>query len=129
MDAHIIDDLFAEEAANRQAADENVKPHQILNAGDHFLREAHGFKIYGEVLDVRTSILAGRDEAELDDDEREELDDEARVYAEPHMQFYRFTKSYSVICPRGELGDIHLSTVEKKITVEEFEAAKKRGWR
>jgi hypothetical protein len=129
MDAHVIDDLFAAEALNRQAADENVKPDQILAKGEFFLREAHGFQIYGEILDVGDLLLDGRNLADLDEDEREEYDEEAAVYAQPHMKFYRFTKSHSKLCPHGELGDIHLSTVTRKLTRQEFQAAKTRGWK
>jgi hypothetical protein len=129
MDAHIIDDLIAQEEANLRAADENVKPHQILEIGDYYVRRAHGFMIYGKILDVAEYVLDGRQRVEdLDAEEREDYNDAVGLYSEPHMKFYRFAKSYSALCVAGELGDIHLSTVEKKITAEEFETAKKRGW-
>lgn len=44
------------------------------------------------------------------------------------LEHYRFTRSYSVACVSGELGDIHVSTVEGLLTTEEFETAKSKGW-
>ena len=41
---------------------------------------------------------------------------------------YRFTCSYSVACPSGELGDIHVSTIERKLSEGEFQEMKKSGW-
>jgi hypothetical protein len=129
MDSHIVDDLLAEEEQNRLAADENVRPEQLLEAGDFFLRLAHGIRIYGKILDVGEFYLDGRTVDALDEDEREEYDEEVAQYKQPHMRFYRFTKCYSQACPSGELGDIHLSTVTRKLTAGEFEAAKKTSWR
>lgn len=129
MDTDILYDFFADEVTNRQAADENVRPSQILSHGDFFLREYHGFRIYGEVLDVGGVLLNGQQLSSLSEEEREEYDDGVAQYAQPHMRFYRFTKCYSVACPRGEMGDVHLSTVVQKLTTEEFLTAKAKGWR
>lgn len=129
MDAHIIDDFFDAETKNRQAADETVKPQQLLSPGDFFLRRAHGIAIYGEVQDPRTYCLGGRNLEEMEEEELQDYEEEVAGYASPHMRFYRAAKCYSELCSYGELGDIHLSTVEKRLTAEEFEAAKKAGWR
>jgi hypothetical protein len=40
---------------------------------------------------------------------------------------YRFGWHFSTVEPDGELGSTHVSTM-RKITREEFEAAKARGW-
>lgn len=45
------------------------------------------------------------------------------------LEQYRFTGSYSVYCPEGELDDIHVSSIDRILLPEEFETAKQRGWR
>ena len=122
-----IDDFFAQEAQARAEADSHIKEEQILKAGDFFLREAHGFNIYGIVLDPTALLLRERPLEALDEEERAEYEDTKASYEEPHMRFYRFTSCFSKVCPRGELGDTHLSTV-RKITEAEFLTAKKAGW-
>jgi hypothetical protein len=49
-------------------------------------------------------------------------------YTEERLQHYRFCRCYSVACPEGELGDVHVSTVLRLISREQFEAAQARGW-
>jgi len=88
----------------REEADKRVKPWQRkIKVGDYFEKETpYGFKVYCEVLDE---------------------------YDEPHLKNFRFCRCYSVACPDGELGDVHVSTAKRKITKEEFEEMKRRGWR
>lgn len=45
-----------------------------------------------------------------------------------HMASYRFCRAYSVACPHGELGDIHISQIERRLDRREFEAMRARGW-
>lgn len=123
-----IDDFFAAEEAARQHADSTVQGHQELAPGDFFVREHAGIRIYGEILDAATQLLNGRAIVDLEDEEIDEYDDTMDLYRAPHMRFYRFTRSFSQLCPKGELGDIHLSSVSRKITAEEFKAAKEAGW-
>jgi hypothetical protein len=123
-----IDDLFAAEEAARQRADSTVQGHQDLAPGDFFVRECEGIRIYGEILDAATHLLKGRVVLDLDDEEIEEYNDAMDLYQAQHMRFYRFTRSFSRVCPKGELGDIHLSSVGCKITAEEFQAARDAGW-
>jgi hypothetical protein len=123
-----FDDFLAQEALARGEADSRVKEAQILGVGDYFLREAHGIRIYGEILDAAALLLNGREEADLDEDELAEYKDTQESYKEPGLRFYRFTRCFSHMCPRGEMSDIHLSTVTRKLTQEEFLAAKKAGW-
>jgi hypothetical protein len=61
-------------------------------------------------------------------EEPEERDYLRESYADPNMRHYRFSRSYSVLCPEGELGDIHVSTVSLVIPVNVWEACKKSGW-
>jgi hypothetical protein len=101
---------------------------KALKAGDFCVRVAHGFRIYSELIDPVESVLAGRNLDDLDDEEREELLAEREMRSQPHMADYRFTRSYSLACREGELGDIHLSNVIEKLTKEEFEVARAAGW-
>jgi len=42
-------------------------------------------------------------------------------YDDPWLKHYRFCRCYSAACPRGELGDVHVSVIERFISREEFE--------
>lgn len=128
MDAKVIDKFFKAEAEAQQAANSRVQPDQILQPGDFAVGKAHGINIYSEILDPVAGLLAGRNEAELEEEDRDEIADTRDTYAQPHMRFFRFTKSYSVACPKGELGDRHLSTIERKLTEAEFLRFKEMGW-
>ncbi len=90
---------------NRQVADARVQPWQAeLESGDYCRRLGPGFFIYHEILPNPEPRAEG-------------------------LEHYRFTRGYSVACPRGELGDIHVSTVESRVTEKEFERARSLGWR
>ena len=88
----------------REEADRRVKPWQReIKIGDYFEKDTpYGFKVYCQVLDE---------------------------YEEPHMRNFRFCRCYSVACPDGELGDVHVSTAKRRITKEEFQEMKRRGWK
>ena len=49
-------------------------------------------------------------------------------YPEPHLKHYRFCRCYSVACPEGELGDVHVSTVACRISRGFFEQMRQAGW-
>ena len=87
-----------------EEADARVQDWQrSIRVGDYFVRSTpYGFPIYCEVLGE---------------------------YEEEHLKNFRFCRCYSIVCPDGELGDVHISTAERKITKEEFEEAKRRGWK
>jgi len=124
-----MEDLFEKEIEARKAADEQVETEQSsLEPGDFCVRYAHGLAIYSEILDAATLSLRGRRLEDLDEDEREEYEFVRTSYQDEHMRNYRFTRSYSCVCPQGELGDIHVSTVSRCLTHEEFIAAKNNGW-
>ena len=105
-----MDDFFDREIENREYADARVTDSQkSLRPGDFCKREHEsGFVIYSEILDPVECSLDGRSEDDLDEYDREDLDFTKELYGQPHMANYRFTRSYSVCCPRGELGDIHI---------------------
>jgi len=87
----------------REEADARVQDWQReIKVGDYFEKDTpYGFNIYGEVLEE---------------------------YNEPRMKNFRFCKCYSIACPEGELGDVHVSTIKRKMTKDEFEEMKRRGW-
>lgn len=37
-------------------------------------------------------------------------------------------RAYSLACPQGEMGDIHVSTIDEFMSKEQFESARARGW-
>ena len=77
--------------------------------------------IYGMVLDpVAGERAAGASEREVQYVEE--------MYKAPGMESYRAARSYSVYCPEGEMGDIHVSTVSGVLTQGQFEAAREQGW-
>jgi hypothetical protein len=123
-----IAEFFAIEERAQAAANARVKPEQIVEVGEYCVGVSEGIRIYSEILDAAAMLLAGRDLNSLDEDERAEYDSVRETYADPGMKFYRFTRSYSVACVSGELGDRHLSTVSRKLTKAEFEAARQAGW-
>ena len=99
-----FEEMMEEIERAMKEADRRVKPWQRkIKVGDYFEKETpYGFKVYCEVLDE---------------------------YHEPHLKNFRFCRCYSIVCPNGELGDVHVSTVKRRITKEEFEEMKRRGWR
>jgi len=98
----------AEEAMERltdamKAADARVQHWQALvKPGDCFMTDSgEGFPIFGQVLEG---------------------------YREKRLQHYRFCRCYSVACPEGELGDVHVSTIQCLVSRALFERLKEQGW-
>lgn len=122
-DFNDMSEILAEEQAAQDEADERVRPWQAdLKVGDKFVKYAHGLVIFGEVLDpVEEERKAGADE--------DEVEYTRELYSEPHMQNYRMCRCFSVTCPNGEMGDVHISTIGAVITNDQFEDARKAGWR
>ena len=89
----------------REAADARALPWQAgITPGDYFRRESgYGFATYGEVLP---------------DEQRRPAD----------LRHFRFCRCYSVACPDGELGDVHVSVVARRLSAEQFQEARQRGW-
>jgi hypothetical protein len=97
--------MFSAMEMYRQRADQCMQPFQeAASVGGHYLqRSAYGFDIYGKILE----------------------DPEPRPN---HLRNYRFVEAYSVACPEGELGDMHVSQIDRLITSAEFLAAKEQHW-
>ncbi len=125
-----LEDFFAQEATEAAAAAERVQPFQkLLKPGDFFVRAQSDFIIYGEILDPTPDPISeeGLDEEELEE-ARAEHAFELKLRNQPHMAAYRFSRCFSRICPQGEMGDIHISTVVKVISKESFEKARRANW-
>ncbi len=123
-----IDDFFRQEEENRAHADAHVTEQQrAIKPGGFCVHQKYGFKIYSEILDAAEFLRGARAIEELDEDERYEYEETRETYASPHMANYRFTRSFSVACPRGELGDIHI-VIATPITAEEFQKAREANW-
>ena len=100
-----LDDMFEQMRKDQEAADCGVSPWQAaIKPGDYVARPGPGCFVYSDILP--------------DPEPREE-----------GLRHYRFTRSYSVFCPKGELGDIHVSTIERTLSAEKFQAIKANGWR
>lgn len=116
-----LDEMFAAVDRAAEEAGGRVRAWQAaIKPGDFFVK-LDRVVIYGEVLDpgVRRegSCLTDR-----------QLEEDANMYRQPHMRNYRATKSYSVMCPEGEFGDQHVSTIAAVITKEQFEKFREVGW-
>jgi len=48
-------------------------------------------------------------------------------YQQAHLRHYRFCRCFSVACPEGEVGDVHVSTVLCLISRAFFEAMRQAG--
>ena len=107
MKVEFFDSL--EEAQDRlreamEAADGKVKPWQaVIGPGDCFIADGgeEGLLVFGEVLEG---------------------------YQEAHLRHYRFCRCYSVACPEGELGDVHVSTVLCRVSRAFFDEMRQEGW-
>ena len=88
---------------HRRAADQATEKWQWedIVPGCYVVRIAHGLVIFSEI---------------------------EHDYCEPNMQGFVFGAHYSIVCPLGELGDVHRSDVLAVITKEQFEKAKAANW-
>ncbi len=96
--------MEAEAKAQEETARRTKDWQKEIKKGDYFIRDSgYGFPIFGEVLD----------------DCRSE---------DPAMQYYRLCDCYSVACPEGEKGDVHISTIGALISDDIFDFYRKKGW-
>lgn len=108
------EEMFDSIREGERRADEAVQPWQdAVKIGDYFVRveELYGdrFVIFGEVIDF-------------------EYEEDREVYQQEHMKNHRLTKCYSVLCPEGEFGDVHVVSIGAVITKEMFEEARDADW-
>lgn len=105
-----IDEMFKDLVEAREEADARVQPWQVeIKPGDLYMENTeYGFQIFGKIL---------KSEGEG-----------SKFYQEPHMKNYRLVKAFSVACPEGEMGDVHVSSITRKLSQWEFELAKDFKW-
>jgi len=98
-----VEEIFDAEVRAQKRANENPDDWQkSLHKGDYFVKDSGpGCPIFGRVL---------------------------REYKQKGMANYRFCECYSVACPYGERGDVHVSTIGKKIDENVFTRFKQNGW-
>ena len=98
-----FEDMMKAEERARNAADARTQDWQKeIKVGDYFVTDSgYGFPIFGVVLEG---------------------------YKKHHLKNYRFCECYSIGCPEGEKGDVHVSTMLAKITKEAFEVYHEKGW-
>lgn len=105
-----IDRIVAE---GRKAAEQHPIKVTDLKHGDKFVYYHSGAQtlVFGEVV------------LEVEDEEETECIKDALENG------YVFTKCYSTVCPRGELGDTHITRIELLLSDELFNTARTNGWR
>lgn len=99
-----------------------------MKPGDMFLRYDPDMEvvIYGEILDP--GVPAAPYDKGLSEDDLEEIRQDGERYKAPGMALHRFCRCYSVLCPEGELGDVHVVTMEVKVSKNAFEALRQNEW-
>jgi len=105
MEVEFFDSLEAAQQRLLQAmkaADGRVKPWQAaVKPGECFVSDGGDVLVFGEVLEG---------------------------YAEEHLRHYRFCRCFSVACPEGELGDVHVCTILARNSRQLFEEVRRAGW-
>jgi hypothetical protein len=129
-----LDKFFAEMRAKeyRANAELTVEQRQLLHSTEMcwFVQPTEvSIVVFGEAIPLDQSLA---DEAKhydnLDDpEERAEYEFAANVLRNARARGYIFCRCYSVVEPRGELGDVHVSRMVP-IPQEIFELAKSYGW-
>jgi len=86
------------EAADARAVEWQTE----LKPGDCFMCDSgEGFPLFGELLES---------------------------YSEERLRHCRLCKCYSVVCPQGELGGVHVSTIRCIVSRGLFERLRAQGW-
>lgn len=114
-------------AANEKAADEAATETQkAVTIGDYFMRHCPDADVvvYGEILDP--SLPAAPYDKGLSEEDLEEIRREGEDYAS--RPYIRFCRCFSILEPEGELGSVHVVTMDLVISRDLFEAAKALDW-
>jgi hypothetical protein len=88
-----------------------------------------GIVVFGEAIPLDEALAAeAKCYDNLDDpEERAEYEFSASILRNARTRGYVFSRCYSVVEPRGELGDVHVSRMIP-IPQDVFELARSRGW-
>ena len=114
------DDLMKRMAEASRAADERVRPAQAaIRPGEYFInyKPEYGLFIFGKILDYRTLGV---------DPEEQEYVNES--YEQPHMKYYKPSHAFSVACPMGEYGDVHVCEIDVVMDKELFDFYRENNW-
>ncbi len=118
MTLRVIDDVetfLREEEIDKAIAAKGIQPwHRELKAGDYFVQFANFGTGLIPIFSLGMAI-------ELDEE-----DGDPDEYMHPD---YIFTKSFSALCPDGELGDVHRSRPVLKLTKAQFELFAKKSFK
>lgn len=109
-DFESLEAFFEQQRRDLEEANARVKPWQeAIKEGDYFRKPGpYGLTIYAHVQPYPN-----------------DPEDFPRTH---ELRHFRFCEAYSRACPEGELGDIHVSEVERIISEAEFERARVGGW-
>lgn len=116
-------------AAQHEAA-VSLTPESVpVSVGDHVLRLEN---MGGNVLAIYGTITNPLDywveHPPQTAEDRAEMEYEVRADARDRQEGFTFGMWYSEMCPEGELGTAHRSTINMKISAEDFEVARSRGF-
>lgn len=108
--------------ANDRAKTHPVKIDQLEHGSKLVVFELdYGLTIYGMVSDTVDPEFAPSLTAD------EITSDEASI-ARGRLRGFVNARCYSVVCPAGEVGDTHVTSICRLISDEASEAARARGW-
>lgn len=114
-----------EQEANDRATDEQ----KAVDYGDYFWRlETLGPETIAIFTRCPTLDELAAIERRLGADE-EEVTSELEMIEDAHKRGYRYGQHFSVVEPEGEWGSCHVASIVGKITAEDFELARRHGWR
>jgi hypothetical protein len=109
-----------QERQARESADSRVKPTQAnIRSGHYFINFRYGpdLSIFGEILDYKT--------LGIDEEEQKYINE---FYEQPHVKYYRPSHAFSVACPMGECGDVHLSEIDVIMGKDLFDFYQENDW-
>lgn len=113
-----FDEFFEKLHEDERVAMENLLPlQQEITYGSYWIRAMPGYGcfIFGRVY-TEEEVAEGEEPLTIE------------MMKESHDRGYRFGTAASVIEPRGELGDTHVSHMFP-ITKEEYEAVEQQDWK
>lgn len=118
------DMLSAMKEAENEANSRSESWQKEVTYGDYFIRMWGGLTIYGHIL-TKEEFVKGESALGAD---KAEIDFEWSMIENSYRRGYRYGWCYSQMEPQGEPGSTHISAMDRKISKEEFEEAKKLGW-
>lgn len=124
-----LEEMFADIEKGMEEANSSVRPFQeAIKPGDFYARwePNAGVMIYGEIIDP---LQWYHDQPKpWDHDLEEEYGYDKQMWDSYRMRHMRYTKSYSVMCPDGEPGSVHVAVMHAKLNREQFEFMRRCNW-